>query len=237
MGDNAAGDIQKLVIVGTSSSARHVLHFVQYHGLFEVVGFAVNEQYYREDTFQGLPVYRLEHLREECPHREFKVFVAVMWNRLNADRRRLYEYCKGQGYAMANLVSPLAAVRGTIQGDNCWVHDFVVVQNDTVVDSDTFIMAYSLIGANAHVGAHCFFAARSLLGGGSTLGEQSFVGLSSTVFDDTCIGRKCIVGACTAVKRNMPDFSKCIASADNTVMKQYTEEEVEGKLQFRLNKR
>ena len=43
--------------------------------------------------------------------------------------------------------------------------------------------------------------------------------------------------SCTAVKRNMPDFSKCIAYADNTVMKQYIEDEVENKLLYRLNVR
>ena len=228
---------QKLVIVGISSTARHVYHFVRYHDMYDVVGFAVNEQYRTVDSFMDLPVYTLEHLPEECPHREFKVFVAVLWNRLNADRRKVYEYCKRMGYEMVNLISPLAAFRGKIDGDNCWVHDFAVVQNDTTICSDTFLMAHCFLGGYSHVGPHCFFAARSLLGGGSTVEEQSFFGFSSSVFDATHIGKKCIVGACTAIKRNMPDFSKCITSADNTVMKQYMEDEVENKLLYRLNVR
>lgn len=228
---------RSLIIVGTSTTAEHVLEFVRHHDLFDVVGFAVSEQYRTVDEFQGLPVYSLERLREDCPVSELCVFVAMMWNRLNADRRKVFNYCREQGLEMVNLISPLAVVRGRLEGSNIWVHDFVVIQNDASIGSDTFIMAYGLVGASARVGKHCFLAARSLVAGGSSIGEQSFVGLSATVFDDTQVGQKCIVGACTAVKRNLPDFSKCITSADNVVVKQYAEEEVESKLQFRLNKR
>ena len=138
---------------------------------------------------------------------------------------------------MANLISPNAIIRGNIKGDNCWIHDYVIIQNDAQLESDIAIMAYSLIGADTHIGSHCFFGARSLLGGGSVIGEQSFVGLNATIFDDTKIGKKCLVGACTAVKRNMPDFSKYVTSSDDIVIKQYSEDEIENKLVFSKNKR
>ncbi len=73
--------------------------------------------------------------------------------------------------------------------------------------------------------------------GGTTIEEQSFVGLNATVFDDTKIGKKCIIGACTAVKRNMPDCSRYVTSSDNIVIKQYSEDEIESKLIFSKNKR
>ena len=98
-------------------------------------------------------------------------------------------------------------------------------------------MAYTLIGANSHVASHCFFGARSILGGGSTVGEQTFVGLNATIFDDTAIGCKCIIGACTAVKRNVPDFSRYVTPSDNIVIKRYPEDDIENKLIFSLNVR
>ena len=141
------------------------------------------------------------------------------------------------GYECANLISPHANVRGVIEGDNCWIHDFVVIQNNARIQSDVAIMAFTLIGANTVVEPHCFFGARSLLGGGSSIGEQSFVGINATIFDDTKVGKKCIVGACTAVKRNMPDFSKYVTPSDTIIIKQYTEEEIENKLVFSANER
>lgn len=229
--------MKNLIIVGLSSTSKLAYEFVQTHRLFNVIGFAVNKEYKHVETFKGLPVYSLEKLYLEVGHSDFEVFVALLWNHLNRDRRKLYEYCKAQGFQMANLVSPMAVVRSELNGDNCWIHDFVVVQNDTILESDIMVMAQSLIGAGCHVHSHCFLGAKSLLAGGCTIGEQSFMGLGSIVFDDTHIGAKCIVGGGTTVKRNMPDNSKWITNSDNMVLKQYTAEEVENKLVFSKNVR
>ena len=93
-------------------------------------------------------------------------------------------------------------------------------------------MAFTLIGAHTEIESHCFFGAKSTIGGGCKIGKQSFIGINSTVFDDTIIGEKCIVGACTAVKRNMPDYSLCKTSSTNTEIKQYSEDIIESKLLF-----
>lgn len=229
--------MDNLIIVGCSKTASHAYSFIKDHGLYNVIGFALNELYKNETTFHGLKVYTLERLREEVGHDDFSVFVAMLWNHLNRDRKQVYDYCKAQGFKMANLISPLSSIRSELPGDNCWVHDYVVIQQDAKLGSDLAIMSGTLIGANTNIGSHCFFGARSIIGGGSSIGEQSFVGINSVVFDDTLVGKKCIVGACTAVKRNMPDFSKCNLSSDNIVIKHYTEEEVEDKLVFSKNVR
>lgn len=229
--------MKNVIIVGTGANARLAYSFIKSHDLFNVLGFAVNKAYKKEEIFLGLPVYVLEELGQEVCGKEFSLFISLLWNHLNRDRKNLYEYCKGRGFRMANLISPLAVVRSEIKGDNIWIHDHVVIQNDTVMGSNIAIMQGTLIGASCIVGSHCFFGAHSILAGGCTIGEQSFVGLHSTVFDDTHIGRKCIIGACTAVKRNMPDFSKYIVPSDNIIIKQYSEEEIENKLVFTSNKR
>lgn len=229
--------MEKLIIIGTSTTAKHLYDFVKYHGLFDVIGFAVNSTYKNSDSFCNLPVFDLENLNQELKEVNFKVFVAMLWNKLNSERRKVYEFCKKKGYEFVNVISPLSIVRSEIKGDNCWIHDFVVIQNDAIIESDVMIMSQSVIGANTQIGPHCFFGAKSIFGGGSIVGEQSFIGLNATVFDDTTIGKKCIIGACSAVKRNMPDYSKCIVSSDNIIVKQYTEDTIEDKLLFSKNKR
>ena len=229
--------MEKLIIIGTSSTARHAYSFIQYHHLFEVIGFAVNKEYITDSSFCGLPVYPLEQLEEEMPKKDYSLFIAMLWNRLNADRRKVYEDCSSKGFQLVNLISPLAIIRGTINGDNCWIHDNVVIQNDTVINSNTAIMQGSLVGANCVIGSHCFLGAHSIVAGGCIIGEQSFIGLHATVFDDTHVGRKCIIGACTAVKRNVPDFSRYSLSSDSIVIKQYNEDDIESKLMFSKNVR
>ncbi len=228
---------KKLIIVGLSKTASHVYSFVRYHKLYDVIGFAVNSKYRNIEEFEGLPVYALETLRDVCKEEDYELFVALLWNHLNRDRRLIYEYCKKENFKLANLISPTAVIRSELNGDNCWVHDYVVIQNNASLSSNIMIMAYSLIGANTQVDSHCFFGARSLLGGGCTVGEQTFIGLNSTIFDDTQIGRKCIIGACTAVKRNIPNFSRYTTSSSDIIVKTYEENEIEDKLIFSQNVR
>lgn len=230
-------DNKKLIIIGIGTNARHVYEFVRSYQLYDIVGFAVNEKYKDRELFLGLPVYSLEHLEEEYGNDDFVVFIALLWNKLNRDRRDLYEYCKKRGFHLTNIVSPHAILRSPLTGENCWIHDFVIVQNNASIGSNTAIMAFCLIGADTIIGDHCFFGAKSVLGGGSVVGEQSFIGINATVFDDTMVGKKCIVGACVALKRNLPDFSRCVVSSDSVIVKQYVEEEIESKLQFAKNKR
>lgn len=229
--------MENLIIVGIGANARLALAFIKTHNLFNVIGFAVNDKYKDKDSFMGYPVYSLESLKTTITNIEYKVFVSLLWNHLNKDRRNLYEYCKEQGFVMANLVSPLSVVRSEIKGDNMWIQDHVVIQNDTKLGSNIAIMQGALIGADSEIESHCFFGAHSILAGGCFIGEQSFVGLHATVFDDTRIGKKCIIGACTAVKRNMSDYSKYVTSSNDIVIKEYSENEIENKLVFSLNKR
>lgn len=215
-----------LIIIGTGKTARNLYSFVTHHGLYEVIGFAVSEQYYSESEFMGKPVYRLERLSEDMSGREYSVFVALLWNRLNSERKGLYEYCKRSGMSMANIVSPTAVVRGNLLGDNCWIGDYVVVQGSVDIESDVFIRSCSVICHDSHIESHAFISAGVVVGGDSRIGEQSFVGLHATIADDVRIGSRCIVGASTFVNKHLPDCSKMTMLN----VKHYDESEIESKL-------
>lgn len=229
--------MSNLIIVGIGPNAFHAYEFVKQYNLYRVIGFAVNADYHTQTSFCNLPVFCLEDIKRKIDV-EFKVFVSLIWNRLNRDRRNLFEFCEKEGLEFANLISPHAIIsESAMIGRNCWIHDFAVVQNRAQVGDNVVLRQYGMIAANCIIGSHCFFGVRSVVAGGCTVGEQSFVGIGATIFDTTTIGCKCIVGACSVVKRNMPNFSKIISSSNNTIIKQYTEQEIENKLVHTLNVR
>lgn len=229
--------MERIVIIGTSVAASNIYKFIEKYRLYEVAGFAVNREYKTADTYLGKPVYEVESLDKVVDKQKDYLFVAIQWNRLNADRRKVYEQLKGEGYRFANLVSPLASVDGQIAGDNCWISDFVRIEFDTIIGNDVFVRVGVLISDHVIVGDHCFIGAKSTVGGGVQVGEQSFIGLGATVFDDTKVGRKCIVGAATALKRNLPDCCVYKTVSDNFVVKEYVEDVIEQKLMFKKNVR
>lgn len=228
---------KNLVIIGTSTTAKTVSEFVEHYNLFNILGFAVNKLYINKNTFCDKPVFAIEDLDKIIDKSKDYIFVAIQWNNLNADRRKVYEMLKKEGYNFANIVSPNAILHGNLSGDNCWIADQVNVDFGTEIGSDCFLKVQSFIASNCIIQDHCFIGAKSLIGGGSRIGEQSFIGLNATVFDCTEVGKKCIVGACSVVKRNMPNFSKVSTSIDSYKIKQYTEDVVESKLMFNKNVR
>lgn len=225
----------QLIIIGVSTTAKQVYDFVVEYDLFEVKGFAVNAQYKTSDFFCGLPVYDIEELKQVYDIDRIYIFVAILWNRLNKDRRNVYEKLKKRGFRFANLVSPSARIRGKLSGDNCWIHDYVVVQSDAEIKEDCMLMAFSLIGAFSKMEAHCFMGTKSTIAGNCHIGEQTFIGMNCTIFDDTTIGKKCLLGACTAVKRNTEDCTIVKIDEKNTITKKLNAELIEQKLIFFKN--
>lgn len=229
--------MKKLVIIGNSTAAATIMKFVQHYQLFDIIGFAVNKEYMIENQYCGMPVYAIEDLERIISKDKDLLFIAIQWNRLNADRKKVYENLKSQGWHFANIISPNAIVNGKIVGDNCWIADSVVIDFGSTIGNDVFVKIGAFIADNVIISDHCFVGAKSTVAGGCNIGEQSFVGLNATIFDCTTIGRKCLVGACTAVKRNLPDFSRCKTVIDSYEIKQYSENEIEGKLMFKKNVR
>lgn len=178
---------------------------------------------------QNRNVFPLEELDKFIDKENDLLFVAVLWNRLNADRRYLYEKVKSMGYHLANIISPNAQVRGELQGDNCWICDGVIVQEHVKFGNDIFVMDNAMVGHWTMVSDHVFIAIRATVCGAVDIGEQCYIGANATVFDEVKIGKKCLIGGATVAKRSVPDFSVVKIPSDTMIIKQYPEDVIESK--------
>lgn len=221
--------MDKLIIIGVSETAERIFTFCQLYNLYEVVGFAVNKEYRKIDTLHGLPVWNIEDLSKYIDIANDFIFIALFWNHLNGDRRRLYEQMKSRGYRFANIISPRASVRGII-GENCWLMDFVVVQEGAQIGDNVIIADNVFVGNLGYISDHCFIGAKSTIMGSSKIGMQTFVGIGATVFEGITIGNMSLVGACTIVKQDIPDCTVIKAEQVNNKIKNYCPDEMEKKM-------
>lgn len=162
---------------------------------------------------------------------EVGLFIPVQWNYLNRQRRDLYTRLKNEGYRFVNVIAPNAIIHsgGTI-GDNCWISDGTVIESFVTIGNNVFVKSKAWIGHYTTVEDHSFIGAASMIAGKVVVGEQSFIGINAMVFDGVRIGRKCLVGACTVVKRSLPDYSRIKTATGNSEIKQYDESSIEEKL-------
>ena len=221
---------QNLLIVGTSITARSIYSYVVDYNLFELLGFVVDKEYKNCDNYCGKPVYTFDALPQWFEKDRDFLFIAMEWDRLNATRRMVYERLKHEGFNLANIISPHAIIHGDIIGDNCWICDGVIIEVDVKVYEDVMVKSGAKIAHLSTIEPHCFVGANSFLAGGVRLGEQTYVGISATVFNSVNIGKKCLIGACTYVKRHLPDYSVIKTKNDEFVIKQFDRDEIENKL-------
>ena len=223
--------MEKIVLIGTADTARDAYCFIQDYKLFEVIAFAVDRKYKTDDMFCGLPVYCIEELSSQINKTEVGLFIPVQWNYLNRQRRDLYTRLKNEGYRFVNVIAPNAIIHsgGTI-GDNCWISDGTVIKSFVTIGNNVFVKSKAWIGHYTTVEDHSFIGAASMIAGKVVVGEQSFIGINAMVFDGVRIGRKCLVGACTVVKRSLPDYSRIKTATGNSEIKQYDESSIEEKL-------
>lgn len=217
-----------LCIIGLNETAERLTMFIERYDLFNIVGYAVDRTYLRQNQFHRKPVWAIEQLDGMIDKKHCQLFVALFWNHLNGDRRRLYERLKQDGWKFANVISPLASVRGNV-GDNCWIMDFAVIQEESIIGNNVIISDFCFVGDYTTIDDHCFMGARSTVMGSAHIGKQTFIGIGAVVFDVVNIGEKCLVGACSIQKYDMPACSTSKVVADHVIVKKYSGEEIESK--------
>src|SRR5690554_4595164 len=136
-----------LYIFGVSTTAKAIHTFVNNYNLFNVKGFVVDEAYKTIKTFCGLPVYGFKEgdSIEGFNNDQDFLFIAIQWNNLNTDRRRVYEKFKNLNYPLANIIAPTAIIHGKLTGDNCWISDAVVIDTNTKVGTNVFVKTQAFI--------------------------------------------------------------------------------------------
>lgn len=222
---------EKLIIVGTGQLSNDVRFFVERYQLFDIVGYTINEEYIKDDTYKGLPVYPMERLEEYVDKDDVKFYISISWfHYLNRARESAFLFLKEKGFKAANLISPHATVLTDDIGEGNWICDFAYLDFSTTVGCNNVFRNYAYLGHYARVGDHSFLGAKSLIGGNSKIGNRCFIGIAATVFNDVKIGNKCIVGGAAVAKYHLPDFSICKIANDSIFIKQYNEETIDNKL-------
>jgi len=228
--------MDNLVIIGISDTADRVISFIERYKLFNIIGCAVDEEYVPSTNTAILggcdrPVWSLSKLNKYTDIRNTYLFVAVLWNHLNADRKNLYLHTKTlwPNAKFANIISPKASIRTDKIGENCLIDDYVVIHERAEIGNDIIIVANSFIAPYAIVSDHVFVAPHSIILGGAKVLAQTMVGTRVIVLNEVEIGEKCLIGTGAIIKQNVPKCCvvKNISMQEN--IKQYDEREIESK--------
>jgi hypothetical protein len=119
----------KLVIFGAGDIARLAHHYFTHDSPHEVAAFVVDRAFRQGDEFQGLPLIDAEDATERFSPRDYDMFVAMSYAKMNAVRAEKYANMKAAGYRLVSYVSSRCSyLSQTPPGDNCFILEDNTIQ-------------------------------------------------------------------------------------------------------------
>lgn len=200
---------KKLILVGAGEFAAIAYEYFTYDSDYEVVAFAVNEEYIKDSTYMGLPVVALEGITEKFSPEEFSVFVAVPSNNLNELREKLYLSMKNYGYTFATYISSKAFVwRNAEVGENCFIFENNTVQPFVKIKNNVILWSGNHIGHQTVINENVFVTSHVVISGYCNIGKNSFLGVNSTFNDGVSLPAYSVVGSASLVNKSPKEENK-----------------------------
>jgi sugar O-acyltransferase (sialic acid O-acetyltransferase NeuD family) len=203
-----------LVIFGSGDIAELAHYYFSTDSDYEVIGFSVDSDYLKDDSFCGLPVVPFENIELKYNPTEVHFFAALSYSKLNLLRKEKYLIAKMKGYKIANYISSRATIlnAGKI-GENCFILEDNTIQPFVRIGNNVTLWSGNHIGHHSVIGDHTFIASHVVVSGRVNIGEQCFIGVNATLRDHISIGSKSVIGAGTLILRDCEEESLYIGIA------------------------
>lgn len=227
------GKRKKLVIVGAGEFAEIAYEYFTYDSEYEVVAFAVEAKYLKENELFCLPIIEVEELPNIYPPSEVDTFVAMYYGKLNRNRRRLYAFCKKNNYHCASYISSRAFVWHNVEiGENVFIFEDNTIQYHASIGNNVVLWSGNHIGHRTVIEDDCWITSHDVVSGFCKIGRASFLGVNATIGDEVIIGEDSVIGAGAVVIKSRPDkagvyVGNPVKKLDRTAYDQFNVEENE----------
>lgn len=188
--------MEKVVLFGTGAMASDAYAFLTYDSPYEVAAFTVDGDHIAENALFGLPVVPFEDVQSIYPPDDYRMFIAVQYQRLNRLRAERYQQAKTMGYQLVSYVSSKATTwPGSVIGENCLISTNATVSSSAKIGNNVFLGGNSIVAHRTSIGDHCFVTSGVIISGWVTVQPYCFLGMGAIIRNNVTIARECVIGA------------------------------------------
>ncbi len=195
--------LNKLVIIGDGAFAQLVYEYFTHDSEYEVVGFAVEQEFIKNSSLFNLPIVAFESIEESFDPATTFFYAALVYNQLNRLRERLYIAAKAKGYKPASYISSRAFVWKNVEiGEHCFIFEDNTVQPFVKIGQNSVLWSGNHIGHHSTVGNHCFIASHVVISGFCEIGNYSFIGVNATLANNIKIAEDNWIGPSVTILKD-----------------------------------
>jgi sugar O-acyltransferase (sialic acid O-acetyltransferase NeuD family) len=192
-----------VVIFGAGDIARLAHFYFRTDSEHEVAAFVVDAEHKQADTFQGLPLVDTAAALAQYDPREYAMFVALSYARMNRARASKYEQMKAAGYRLVSYVSSRCTyLSETEPGDNCFILEDNTIQPFVSIGCNVTLWSGNHIGHDATIEDHCFITSHVVVSGHVRIRSYCFVGVNATLRNSIELAPATLVGAGAVIMKN-----------------------------------
>jgi sugar O-acyltransferase (sialic acid O-acetyltransferase NeuD family) len=209
---------RKVVVFGNSDFATQVTSYFKRDSDYEIVAYTVDAAYNKSKEFLGLPVIDFEVVQEQYPPKEYGMFIAIGYHKLNKTRENKFIEAKSKGYELVSYVCSHNITWDELEiGENCFVMEGNIFNGSVKLSNNVIICVGNAIGHNVIIKDNCYLTSGINIGGFCKIKRNAFIGLGSIVRDKTVIEENNILGAGSIILKNTEkDSSYLTASTPKT---------------------
>lgn len=186
----------KLVIFGTGDAARLAHYYFTDDSEHQVAAFTVDSGFISSESFLDLPLVAFETIVESYPPRDYKMFVALSYSRMNRLRAEKYHEAKTKGYELVSYISRRCSfLTEHPVGDNCFILEDNTIQPFVRIGNNVTLWSGNHIGHDSTIEDHCFLASHIVVSGHCHIQPYCFIGVNATLRNGITIARETLIGA------------------------------------------
>ena len=195
--------MEEIVIFGLGDIAQIAYYYFKTDSNYKVVAFTVDREYATINEFESLPVIPFDEVSIKYPPKNFKMFIAVSYAKLNKVREQKYYEAKKLGYQLVSYISSKCTWLTPYEhGDNCFVFEDNTIQPFVNIGNNIILWSGNHIGHHSTIHDHNFISSHVVVSGHCTINSNSSNGVNSTIGHQVEIGGENIIGASSIITKS-----------------------------------
>ncbi|MCT7614589.1 acetyltransferase [Aliarcobacter butzleri] len=204
--------MKKLIIFGIGEQAEMAYYYFKNDSKYNIVAFTVDKKYINKETLFDLPIVEFEAIQNIYSEKEYELFIAIGYNKINKLREEKYLLCKEKGYKIASYISSKASIFTDNIGENSFILEHNNIQPYVIIGNNVTLWSGNHIGHHSIIEDNCFITSHVVISGGCSIGENTFIGVNATLRDHIKIGKSNVIGAGALILSDTEDSKVYMAN-------------------------
>jgi len=193
---------KKIIIFGIGKISEVAYYYLKNDTKDEVVAFALDKEYIKENTKFDLPIIDFSNLKDIYPPDKYYIFAPCSGTNLNRYRERIYNESKNMGYKLYTYISSKANVFTKDIGENCFILEDNTIQPYTKIGNNCVLWSGNHIGHHSIIEDHVFITSHVVISGMCKINKYCYIGVNASLRDNIKLEQGTVVGMSASVTKN-----------------------------------